>query len=78
MPKMISKVGHIYDGRNLAAGDPFEADPAFVHTLTVLGRAELAPPAGQQYETRVMAAADPSAATTERTKRKYNTRRKAA
>lgn len=79
MPKMISKVAHTYDGRNLAPGDPFDADPAFVNTLTVLGRAELVPmKAGQQYETRVMQAAAPSAASAQRTKRKYNTKRKAA
>ena len=79
MPKMISKVDHVYDGRKLAPGDPFDADPAFVNTLTLLGRAELAPTnAGQEYQTRVMQAAPPDAAPAERTKRKYNTKRNVA
>ena len=43
MPKMISKVAHIYDGRALSAGDPFDADQQYVATLIAIGRAELAP-----------------------------------
>jgi hypothetical protein len=81
MPKMISKVAHIYAGRALSAGDPFEADTQYVATLVALGRAELAPmQSAQQYQTRDMAAAAPAAvaAPAERQKRKYNTKRKAA
>jgi hypothetical protein len=74
MPKMISKVAHIYDGRNLVAGDPFDADQQYVATLIAIGRAELAPASGQHYQTRDMVAAAPA----ERQKRKYNTKRKAA
>jgi hypothetical protein len=88
MPKMISKVAHIYAGRNLSPGDPFEADQEFVGTLVALGRAEIEPMRGgtTEYETRDMAAAAPaeygrrdlSAATTPRQKRKYNKKRQAA
>ncbi len=78
MPKMISIVAHIYAGRNLSAGDSFEADQAYVGTLLALGRAELAPmQAGQQYQTRDMVASVPAATVEPRQKRKYNTKRKA-
>lgn len=41
MPRMISKVPHMYDRRNLAVGDEFEADERHVKLLTVIGRAEV-------------------------------------
>jgi len=75
MPRMISKVAHIYAGRTLSAGDPFDADQEYVATLIAIGRAELAPT--QQYQTRDMVASAP-AADEPRQKRKYNTKRKAA
>ena len=43
MPEMISKVAHIYAGRQLSAGERFHADKAFVPALIGLGRAEPAP-----------------------------------
>jgi hypothetical protein len=75
MPRMISKVAHIYAGRTLSAGDPFDADQEYVGTLIAIGRAELAPT--QQYQTRDMVASAPTASG-ERQKRKYNTKRKPA
>jgi len=80
MPKMISKMAHTYDGRNLAPGEPFEAHEEYVHALELLGRAELAPAQdGQQYRTRQLVADDPApAAVAVRQKRKYQTRHKAA
>jgi hypothetical protein len=80
MPKMISKMAHTYDGRELAAGEPFEAHEEYVHALELLGRAELAPAQdGQQYGTRQMVAADPApAAVAVRQKRRYNTKHKTA
>jgi hypothetical protein len=76
MPRMISKVAHIYAGRTLSAGDPFDADQEYVETLIAIGRAELAPT--QQYQTRDMVASAPAASGEPRQKRKYNTKRKAA
>ena len=42
MPKMTSLIPHNYGGRDLLPGESFDADPNFVRTLEVLGRAELA------------------------------------
>ena len=41
MPKMTSLIPHNYGGRDLLPGDAFDADPNFVRTLEVLGRAVL-------------------------------------
>jgi hypothetical protein len=41
MPKMVSKVDHVYGGVQYRVGDTFEADPKFVQLMTVIGRAEL-------------------------------------
>jgi len=62
MPEMISKVAHIYAGRQLSAGERFYADAAFVPALIGLGRAEPAPIESQagEYQTRNVAAADPA------------------
>jgi len=79
MPEMISKVAHIYAGRQLSAGERFHADAEFVPVLVGLGRAEPASIQSQaeKYQTCDMAAADPAVyptrdlALTARQKRKY-------
>ena len=61
MPEMISKVAHIYAGRQLSAGERFHADKAFVPALIGLGRAEPAPTQKtEHYQTRDVVAADPA------------------
>ena len=86
MKTMISKVGHVYDGRALAPGEAFEVHDEYVNALELLGRAELAhieSGAGQQYRTRDMVAAAPAengdvaTVAAPRPKRKYNTKRQA-
>ena len=82
MPKMTSLIPHNYGGRDLLPGDSFDADPSYVHTLEVLGRAELAGNKARDDEptTRAMAATEPdpykrrdlSAAATP--KRRYNSK----
>ena len=62
MPEMISKVAHIYAGRQLSAGERFHADKEFVPALIGLGRAELVPMQSEarQYRARDMAATAPA------------------
>ena len=79
MPEMISKIDHVYAGRQLSAGERFHADKEFVGALVGLGRAEPAPieRVPEQYDTRDVAAAAPAVYQTRdvtsspRQKRKY-------
>ena len=79
MPEMISKIDHVYAGRQLTAGERFHADKEFVGALVGLGRAEPAPIdcEVEQYQRRDVAAAAPASyqtrdvASTARKKRKY-------
>ena len=79
MPEMISKVAHVYAGRQLSAGERFHADKEFVAALVGLGRAEPAPIECEveQYQRRDVAAAEPAiyqtrdVVSTARQKRKY-------
>jgi hypothetical protein len=85
MPDMISKVAHVYAGRQLSAGERFHADKEFVAALIGLGRAEPAPMESQveEIQTRDMVAAEPAVyqtrdvTSTARQKRKYARRQSA-
>ena len=61
MPKMTSLIPHNYGGCDLLPGDSFDADPNFVRTLEVLGRAELARKKVRDEEPtpRALAASEP-------------------
>ena len=61
MPELISRVAHIYAGRQLAAGERFHADAEFATVLIGLGRADLAPLQCQAEtsQTQDMVVADP-------------------
>ena len=62
MPEMISKVAHVYSGRQLAAGERFHADAEFVPVLIGLGRAEPAPAQSRavKIQTQDVAASEPA------------------
>ena len=62
MPEMISKVAHVYAGRQLSAGERFHADKAFVLALIGLGRAVPAPAQSQAatIRTQDVVAGDPA------------------
>ena len=79
MPEMISKIDHVYAGRQLTAGERFHADKEFVGALVGLGRAKPAPIECEvePYQRRDVAAAAPASYQTRevtssaRKKRKY-------